>query len=149
MPVMAFILFGTLVLGALFQRFQPGWQWVPIAVGTVAVTAVGVSIDRPGRRGRDSRRRGSGFTGRGRNDDDGPAGAAPHSWHMLLMVERLMPRPAGRRWLAEAESLLAEIAPGLRGAAIRSYLTSAAGLVVMMWVREAQRRARPGTRRPG
>jgi hypothetical protein len=148
-PVIAFILFGTLVVAALFQRFQPGWQWAPIAVGAVAVTAVGVSIDLPGGRGRGSRRRGSGLTGGGRDDDDGPAGAAPHQWRILVVVSRLMPRPAGRRWLAEAEGLLAEIAPGLRAAALRSYLLSAAGLAVMMWVREAQRRARPGTRRPG
>ena len=112
-PVIAFILFGTMVVAALFQRLQPGWQWVPLAVGVVAATAVGVTIDPPGGRGRGSRRRGSGLTGRNdRNADDGPAGAAPHQWRRLLTVARLMPRPAGRRWLAEAESLLAEIAPG-------------------------------------
>ena len=149
-PVIAFILFGTLVVTALTQRFSPGWQWVPLAVGVVAVTAVGVTIDLPGGRGRGrGRQRGSGLAGRGRDDDDGPAGAVAHRWPMLRMVARLMPRPAGRRWLAEAESLLAEIAPGFRAAALRSYLLSAAGLVVMMWVREAQRRARPGPRRPG
>ena len=46
-----------------------------------------------------------------------------------FMVSRLMPRSAGRRWLAEAESLLPEIAAALRGAAIRSYLLSAPQLV--------------------
>ena len=150
-PVIAYILFGTFVVAALLQRFQPGWQWVPIAVGTIGVTAVGVSIDPPRGRRRDSRHGGSGLTRRGPNDRnaEGPAVMAPHRWHVLLMVSRLMPRSAGRRWLAEAESLLAEIAPGLRAAAIRSYMLSAAGLVVMMWVREAQRRARPGKRRPG
>jgi len=148
-PVIAFILFGTLVVTALFQRFQPGWEWVPAAVGTIAVTAVGVSIDLPGGRGRGSRRRGSGLAGHDRDDDDGPAGAAAHRWRLLAMVSRLMPRPAGRRWLAEAESLLSEITAVRRGAAIRSYLLSAPWLVVMMWAREAQRRARPGPRRPG
>jgi hypothetical protein len=148
-PVIAFILFGTLVVIALFQMFQPGWQWVPAAVGTVAVTAVGVSIDRPGGRGRGSRRRGSGLAGRGRDDDDGPGDPAVHRWRMLAMVSRLMPRPAGRRWLAEAESLLSEITAVRRGAAIRSYLLSAPWLVVMMWAREVRRRARPGLRRPG
>ena len=78
-PVIAFTLFGSLVVSVLIQVFQPGWQWVPIAVGTVAVTAVGVSIDRPGGRGRGGRRRGSGLAGHGRDDDDGPAGAARRS----------------------------------------------------------------------
>jgi len=68
---------------------------------------------------------------------------------MLVMVSRLMPRPAGCRWLAEAESLLPEIAAARRGAAIRSYLLSAPRLVVMMWAREALRRARLGPRHPG
>jgi hypothetical protein len=54
---------------------------------------------------------------------------------MLVMVSRLMPGPAGRRWLAEAESLLSEIAPDRRGSAIRSYLLSAPRLAVMMWAR--------------
>jgi hypothetical protein len=36
-----------------------------------------------------------------------------------------MPRSAGRRWLAEAESALAETGAARRGAAIRSYLLSA------------------------
>lgn len=63
---------------------------------------------------------------------------------MLVMVARLMPRPAGRRWLAEAESVLSEIAPVRRAAAVRRYLLSAAGLIVTMWGREVQRRARPG-----
>jgi hypothetical protein len=148
-PVIGFILFGAFVAAALFQRFVPGWQWVPIAVGVVGVTAVGVSIDLPGGSRKGSRRTGSGITGRSHDDDDGLAGAAAHRWHLLLVVARLMPRPAGRRWLAEAESLLAETAPALRGAAIRSYLLSAAGLIVMMWVRAAERRARPGPRRPG
>jgi hypothetical protein len=46
-------------------------------------------------------------------------------------------------------SLLAESAPSKRGAAIRSYLLSAPGLIVTMWARAAQRRARLGPRRPG
>jgi hypothetical protein len=144
-PVVAFIASSTVVVSVLFQ---PGWQWLPFAVGTSAAIAVGASIDLPGGRGRGGER-GSGLTGRGRDDDDGPAGAAAHRWRMLAMVSRLMPRPAGRRWLAEAESLLSEIAPVRRGAAIRSYLLSAPWLAVMLWVREVQRRARLGPRRPG
>lgn len=148
-PVIGFILFGTFVVTALFQVFQPGWQWVPLAVGGVAVTAVGVSIDPPGSRGRGSHQRGGGLTGRGRDNDDGPAGAAAHRWRMLALVSRLMPRPAGRRWLAEAECLLSEITAAQRGAALRNYLLSAPRLAVMMWAREVQRRARLNLRRPG
>ena len=44
---------------------------------------------------------------------------------MLAMVSRLMPGSAGRRWLAEAESLLSEVTAARRGAAVRSYLLSA------------------------
>jgi hypothetical protein len=114
-----------------------------LAGGLAAIAAIAVAgLAGPGGRGR-----GSGLRGRGR-DDDGPAGAAAHRWRMLVMVSRLMPRPAGCRWLAEAESVLAEIAAARRGAAIRSYLLSAPRLVVMMWAREVLRRARPGPRHP-
>ena len=135
-----FIGCGAVIVSGLLQ---PGWQWVPLAVGASAAIAVAAGGGLPG-----GRRRGGGLSGRGR-DDDGPAGAAAHRWHMLVMVSRLLPRPAGRRWLAEAESLLSEITAARRGAAIRSYLLSAPRLAVMMWAREARRRARPGPRRPG
>lgn len=138
-----FIGSGTIIISGLFQ---PDWQWVPFAVGVpvvVAVLTVG-DLRGGGWRGHGS---GSGLS-RGGRDDDGPAGAA-HRRRMLAMVSRLMPGPGGRRWLAEAESLLSEIAPARRSAAIRSYLLSAPGLVAMMWAREARRRARPGPRRPG
>ena len=140
-----FIASGAMIISGLFQ---PGWQWVPIAVGVSAIIAMGVSIDPPAGRRRGSRRSGSDLIGRGR-DDDGAVGAAAYQWHTLAMVSRLMPRPAGRRWLAEAESLLAEIAPVRRGAAVRSYLLSAPGLAVMMWARAVLRRTRLGPRRPG
>ena len=120
------------------------WEWVPLAVGLIIIIVIAVAgITGPGGRGR-----GSGLRGRGR-DDDGPAGAAAHRWRMLVMVSRMMPRPAGCRWLAEAESVLPEIAAARRGAAIRSYLLSAPRLAVMMWAREVLRRARPGPRHPG
>jgi hypothetical protein len=60
-----------------------------------------------------------------------------------------MPAPSGQRWLAEAESLLSEIAAARRGAAVRSYLRSAPRLTVMMWAHEVLRLARLGSRRPG
>jgi hypothetical protein len=122
-------------------RFS-AWQWVPLALGLTVITAIAVA-------GAVGRGRGSGLGGRSRDVDDEAAGAAAHRWHTLVMVARLMPWSAGRRWLAEAESLLPEIAAARRGAVIRSYLLSAPGLVVMMWAREVQRRARPGPRRPG
>jgi hypothetical protein len=93
-------------------------------------------------------RKGGGLSGRGLDDVDGPPGRA-HGWHTLAMMSRLMPASAGRRWLAEAESVLAEITPAHRGAAVRSYLLSAPQLAVMMWARQAMPRARPGRRRPG
>ena len=144
--VAGFIGSGTIVVSGLFQ---PGWQWLPFAVGVSAAVAVAASGDLPRGRRRGSHGRGSGLSGRGRDDDDGPAGPTAHRWRMLVMVSRLMPGPAGRRWLSEAESLLSEITAARRGAAVHSYLLSAPRLAVMMWAREAQRRARPGPRRPG
>jgi hypothetical protein len=152
-PVAASIACGTIIISLLLT--PPGWQWLPLAVGTSAAIAVAASIDMPGGRRKGSgltgrgRGRGSGLTRRGRDDDDGPVGAAAYRWRMLVMVSRLMPPSAGRRWLAEAQSLLSEIAPVQRDAAIRSYLLSAPSLVVMMWAREVQRQTRRGLRRPG
>src|SRR3981081_4541016 len=51
-PVIAFILFGMLVVAALVQLLQPGWQWGPVAVGTVDVTAAGVGVGIADGRGR-------------------------------------------------------------------------------------------------
>ena len=62
----------------------------------------------------------------------------------LRAVARLMPRAAGRRWLAEAESLLFEMSAARRGRAIRSYLCSAPRLAGMMWARRL--RGRTGRR---
>ena len=138
-----FIGCGTIIISGLFQ---PDWQWLPFAVGVPVVAAVLTSGGLRGG-GRRDHGWGSGLS-RGGRDDDGPVGAA-HRWRVLAMVSRLMPGSGGRRWLAEADSLLSEIAPARRGAAVRSYLLSAPRLVMMMWAREALRRARPGPRRPG
>ncbi len=121
-----------------------GWARVTFAccMGLTALSFIAVY------RGR-SRRTGNGLSVHGRDDDDGPAGPAVHQRHTLRMVSLLMPGPAGRRWLAEAESLLAEVTAARRGAAVRSYLLSAPRLAVMMWTREVLRRARHGPRRPG
>ena len=141
-----FIGSGTIIISGLFQ---PGWEWVPFAVGVSAAVAVAASGDLPGGRGRGGHGRGGSLSGRGRDYDDGPVGAAADRWHTLVMASRLMPRSAGRRWLAEADSLLSEITPVLRAAARRSYLLSAPRLVLMMWAREVLQRARLGPRRPG
>ena len=79
----------------------------------------------------------------------GPRDEAVHRRRTLALASRLMPASAGRRWLAEAESVLAEITAARRRAAVRSYLLSAPRLAVMMWAREVLRRARRGPRRPG
>ena len=97
---------------------------------------------------RNSRRAGNGLSMRGWDDDHGSDGRTANRWRTLAMVSRLMPPAAGRRWLAEAESLLAEVTAARRGAAVRSYLRSAPRLAVMMWARQALRRAQPGPRRP-
>jgi hypothetical protein len=125
------------------SRFS-AWEWVPLAAGLAVIIVIAVAglAGRPGGRG-------SGLRARGRDGGDGPAGAATYPWRMLVMVSRLMPRSAGCRWLAEADSLLSEMAAARRGAAIRSYLLSAPRLVVMMWAREVLRRARLGPRHPG
>jgi hypothetical protein len=109
------------------SRFS-AWEWAPLAVGLIIIIVIAVAglAGWPG--GRVS---GGGLRGRGRDDGDGPAGVAAHRWRMLVLVSRLMPRYAGCRWPAEADSLLSEIAAARRGAAIRSYLLSAPRLVVM------------------
>ena len=148
--------FITAVAMAALVIFQPGWTWVPSA-GVIAISVISVIAGRGGLpggraigRGKGSGHgKGSGLSALGLDGDDGPAGAAAHRWHLLVMASRLMPRSAGGRWLAEAESLLSEITAARRDAAIRSYLLSAPRLVVMMWVREVLRRAQLGPRRPG
>jgi hypothetical protein len=126
---------------------RAGWVRVTAACcyGLAALSFTAVYAARRRR----SRRTGSGLSVRGRDDDDGPDGGAVHRWRTLAVVSRLMPRSAGRRWLAEAESLLAEVTDARRRAAVRSYLLSAPRLAMMMWARVVLRWARPGPRRPG
>lgn len=124
-----------------------GWLWVPSVLGLILIiiftaTAAASSGDRPGGSGK-----GIALGWRGR-DDVAPAGLAAHRWPVLLVTSRVMPRAAAHRWLAEAESVLAEIAADRRGAAIRNYVRSAPQLTVMMWAHEVLRRLRPGPRHP-
>jgi hypothetical protein len=146
------------------SRFSAWWE-VPGILCVIVVTAVGLAALRGepgGHRGRArgvARRggvRGDGVRGRpggpggpAVDADEQSAGTTPHRWRSLVMVARFMPRSMGRRWLAEAESLLPDISPARRGPAIRSYLLSAPRLVTMMWAHEALRRTRLGPRRPG
>jgi hypothetical protein len=80
---------------------------------------------------------------------DGRAGPAPGAGGppALRAMARLMPSAAGRRWLAEADSVLSEMAAERRGKAARSYLASAPRLVMMMWAGELSRRVRRRSRR--
>jgi hypothetical protein len=140
-------------------RFRDWAQWL-LASEVIVVTAVTVAADRgrPGRgRARRGRPRDGGGNGNGGHSSASarsqgeavPAVEACRQRRLLLTVSRLMPRQSGQRWLAEAESLLSEIAAARRGAAVRSYLRSAPRLTVMMWAHEVLRRARLGPRRPG
>jgi hypothetical protein len=141
------ILIATTTLGE--SRFR-GWLWALWLVGFTIIIVVtsfsGRQIGRPYRRGSGGGR--SGLAGHVRDDAE-PASPAAYQWRTLLMVSTMMPRSAGRRWLAEAESLLSEMEVARRGAAVRSYLLSAPRLTAMMWAHEILRRARPGPRRPG
>ena len=129
---------------------RPEWKWAAVGcIMTLAVVSAAAGIPRRLAGRRLVFRKGSGLSGRGRDDDGGLAGETVHRERALAVVSRLMPASAGRRWLAEAESLLAEITAARRGATIRSYLLSAPRLTVMMWAREILRRARLGPRRPG
>ena len=124
-------------------------RWVRVTAACTMGLAALTSAAAYAAQRRRGRRTGKSLSVRGRDDDDGPDGEAVHRWRTLAVVSRLMPRSAGRRWLAEAECLLAELTAPRRGAAVRSYLLSAPRLAVMMWARAVLRRARPGPRRPG
>ena len=133
-----------------------GWLWALWLVGFTIITVFTTfsmrQVGPPYRRRRDggsqARRGQDGGVGGHPRADAGPAGPAPYQWRALLVVSRMMPGSAGRRWLAEAESLLSEIAPARRGAAARSYLRSAPRLTVTMWAHEVLH-AVARSRRPG
>jgi hypothetical protein len=153
-PYIGWMMTVAVVAEAVCMTFLPkGWQWVPIPIGIVAITVIGGAIDPPGRDELGGRRRGrsrrGGVAACGIDNDAAPAEAAAGRPRLMTLASRLMPGAAGRRWLAEADSLLAEIAPGRRAQAVRSYLWSVPSLTAMLWAREVLRRTRAGRRRPG
>jgi hypothetical protein len=151
----------TIVAAAALSgtRFRDWATWL-LATEIIVVTAITVVADRSRRggvRARDNRprdgRKNGGNSAISAHDqrEAGPVAppAARRQRRLLITVSRMMPTPSGQRWLAEAESLLSEIAPARRAAAARSYLRSAPRLIMMMWAHEALRLARLGPRRPG
>jgi hypothetical protein len=93
--------------------------------------------------GRPVRNGGPGGRGLSARGLDGEAGHVPGVAAGRLALRAaawLMPRAAGRRWRAEAESVLFEMPAGWRGRAVRSYLRSAPRLAMMLWTRRLMRR---------
>jgi hypothetical protein len=140
----------TVVSSALGGTRFRGWQWVPWVLGlSLIIVFCVISMNSGGglraRRGMSGM---SGLIGRGRGAGDRSDGTVAHRWPGLVMVSRMMPGPAGRRWLAEAESVLWEIAAARRATAVRSYLLSGPWLAAVMWAHEGLRRVRPGPRHP-
>lgn len=70
------------------------------------------------------------------------------SWRIMRVASGLMPRAAGRRWLAEAESFLFEAPGGHRRRAIHNYLLTAPPVIAMSWTRAMTRRTRLSGREP-
>ena len=60
----------------------------------------------------------------------------------MRLAARLMPRAAGRRWLAEASNFLAEAPAALQRGAIHSYLANAPQVIAVSWAVEAASRIR-------
>jgi hypothetical protein len=138
----------TVVSSALDGTRFSGWRWAPFVFGiTLIIVFCAISMNSGG--GVRGRREMSGLGGRGRvAGDRSDTMTSPGRWPGLVMVSRLMPGPAGRRWLAEAESVLWEIGTARRAAAVRGYLLSGPRLAAVMWVYEGLRWLRPGPRHP-
>ena len=124
-----------------------GWRWAPWVLG-LALIIVFTAISMNSGGGPRGRRGISGLSGRDRAAGDRFDGLVAHRWHGLVMVSRMMPGPAGRRWLAEAESVLWEITAAQRAAAVRSYLLSGPRVAAVMWAYAGLRRVRPRPRHP-
>ena len=145
--VAVFITAGTIAVSSALDgtRFS-GWRWPLWTLGiTLIIVFCAVSMNSGGgpRGRREMGRLGGRDPALGVRLDD-----RAHRRHGLVMVSRMMPGPAGRRWLAEAESVLWEITAARRGAAVRSYLLSGPRVAAVMWTHACLRRVRPGPRHP-
>ena len=67
---------------------------------------------------------------------------ASEEWQVMCAAAQLMPRDAGRRWLDEAVSFLAEAPPAQQYPAISSYLITAPQVIAVTWAGDLARRAR-------
>lgn len=146
--VAMFITAGAVVASSALDgtRFS-GWQWAPWVLG-IALIIVFTAISMKSGGGLRGRAGIGGFSGRDQAAGEASGGLVAHQWPGLVMMSRTMPEPAGRRWLAEAESVLWEIAADRRATAVRSYLLSGPRVAAAMWAHEGLRRMRPGPRHP-
>lgn len=127
----------TIASSALGGTRFSGWRWAPWILGlTLIIVFTAISMNSGG--GPRGRLGISGLSGRGRAAGDRCDGLAGRRWHGLVMVSRMMPGPAGRRWLAEAESVLSEIAAAQRATAVRSYLLSGPRVAAVMSLQPEQ-----------
>jgi len=78
----------------------------------------------------------------GHGTDPAAGVTAGAGWRVMCLAARLMPPAVGRRWLAEAESFLAEAPPGLRRSVLSSYLAGAPQVIVVSWAAVVAGRAR-------
>jgi hypothetical protein len=122
------------------------WAWLLWVVGLTLNLVVAMPAFRARFGGRRGRRGAQARSGASHSRPESASPVTTHRWHALVIASRLMPRSAGDRWLAEAESTLSEITKARRGPALRSYLLSVPRLVPVMWAREITRLSR---RRPG
>jgi len=146
--VAVFITAGAITASSALDgtRFS-GWRWAPWVLGlTLIIVLTAISMNPGG--GPRGRRGMSGLSGRDRAAGDRFDGLVAYRWHGLVIVSRMMPGPAGRRWLAEAESVLWEIAADQQATAVRSYLLSGPRMAAVMWAYAGLRRVRPGSRHP-
>jgi hypothetical protein len=65
------------------------------------------------------------------------------SWRIMRLASGLMPRAAGRRWLAEAVSCLTEAPAEYQRRAARNYLVTAPQVIAVTWTSALTRRTQP------
>jgi hypothetical protein len=70
---------------------------------------------------------------RGAAGPEGCGRAAGAGWRVMRAAARLMPPAAGRLWLGEAESFLAEAPAELARSAVRSFLVTAPQVIAIAW----------------